>query len=195
MMPTRHLLLISTALRISRRRFKPKPTTVIYAVNENIRFPELRVITDEGDHLGVLKTPEALQKAREMEQDLVIIQPKAEPPVAKIVDFGKYKYEKEKENRKQKAKAKNVEVKGIRLSVRIGAHDLDVRRDQAKKFLEEGDKVKIEIILRGREKRHGDLAEKIIQEFAASLNQQLPIKTEQPITRQGGQLTSIVGKA
>ncbi len=194
-MSTRRLFLISTALRISRRRFKPKPTTVVYAVNENIRFPELRVITDAGDHLGILKTPEALQKAREMEQDLVVIQPKALPPVAKIVDFGKYKYEKEKESRKQKAKAKNVEVKGIRLSVRIGAHDLEVRRGQAMKFLDEGDKVKIEIILRGREKRHGDLAEKIIRQFAESLNQKMPIKTEQPITRQGGQLTSIVGKA
>ena len=195
MMSTRDLILIYTALRISRRRFKPKPTTVIYAVNENIRFPELRVITDGGEHLGVLKTPEALQRAREMEQDLVIIQPKAEPPVAKIVDFGKYKYEKEKENRKQKAKAKNVEVKGIRLSVRIGAHDLEVRRDKAMTFLEDGDKVKIEIILRGREKRHGDLAEKIIHQFTASLNELMPVKVEQPITRQGGQLTSIVGKA
>ena len=195
MMATRHLFLIYTALRISRRRFKPKPTTVIYAVNENIRFPEMRVITDGGEHLGILKLPEALQKAREMEQDLVIIQPKAEPPVAKIVDFGKYKYEKEKESRKQKAKAKNVEVKGIRLSVRIGAHDIEVRRDQAKKFLDNGDRVRIEIILRGREKRHGDLAEQIIHQFIAALNQQLPVKVEQPITRQGGLLTSIVGKA
>jgi len=194
-MATRDLLLICTALRISRRRFKPKQATVIYAVNENIRFPELRVITDEGEHFGIMKTPDALQKAREMEQDLVIIQPKAEPPVAKIVDFGKYKYEKDKETRKQKAKAKNVEVKGIRLSVRIGAHDLEVRRDQALKFLENGDKVKTEIILRGREKRHGDLAEQIIRQFTEAVNQKMPVKVEQPVTRQGGQLTSIIGKA
>lgn len=182
-------------MRISRRRFKPKTPTVFYAVNENIRFPQVRVITEEGEHLGVLNTAEALQRAREREQDLVIIQPKAEPPVAKIIDFGKFKYEKDKETRKQKAKLKTVEVKGIRLSVRIGAHDLEVRRDQAQKFLENGDKVKIEIILRGRERRHGDLASQIIQQFTESLNQLMPVKVEQPISRQGGQLTSIVGKA
>jgi len=152
------------------------------------------VITEDGEHLGILKTADALAKAREREQDLVIIQPKAEPPVAKIVDFGKFKYEKEKESRKQKAKLKTVEVKGIRLSVRIGAHDLDVRREQAKKFLENGDKVKIEIILRGRERRHGDLAQQIIHQFTESLNKLMPIKVEQPVARQGGQLTSIIGK-
>lgn len=152
------------------------------------------MITEDGEHLGILKTADALAKAREREQDLVIIQPKAEPPVAKIVDFGKFKYEKEKESRKQKAKLKTVEVKGIRLSVRIGAHDLDVRREQAKKFLENGDKVKIEIILRGRERRHGDLAQQIIHQFTESLNKLMPIKVEQPVARQGGQLTSIIGK-
>jgi translation initiation factor IF-3 len=152
------------------------------------------VITEDGEHLGILKTADALAKAREREQDLVIIQPKAEPPVAKVVDFGKFKYEKEKESRKQKAKLKTVEVKGIRLSVRIGAHDLDVRREQAKKFLENGDKVKIEIILRGRERRHGDLAQQIIYQFTESLNKLMPVKVEQPVTRQGGQLTSIIGK-
>jgi len=168
---------------------------VVYAVNENIRFPQLRVITDDGEHLGIMSTADAVQRAREREQDLVVIQPKAEPPVAKIIDFGKYKYEKDKETRKQKAKLKTIDVKGIRLSVRIGEHDLEVRREQAIKFLEDGDKVKIEIILRGRERRHGELAQRIIEQFAQSLNQRLPVKVEQPVSRQGGQLTSIIGKA
>jgi len=182
-------------LRISRRRFKPKEPAVIFLVNEQIRFPELRVITDDGEHLGVITSAEALQKAREREQDLVIIQPKAEPPVAKIIDFGKFKYERDKEIRKQKAKVKTVEVKGIRLSVRIGEHDLNIRKDKAKEFLDDGDKVKVEIILRGREKRHGELAQKIIEQFVAAVNKEMPVKVEQPITRQGGQLTSIIGKA
>jgi translation initiation factor IF-3 len=182
-------------LRISRRRFKPKIPAVIYYVNEQIRVPELRVITDSGEHMGIMHTADALQKAREMEQDLVVIQAKAVPPIAKIIDFGKYKYEKDKESRKQKAKLKTVEVKGIRLSARIGDHDLDIRKEQAKKFLEKGDKVKVEIILRGREKRHGDLAAQIIQQFITALNAEMPVKVEQPVTRQGGQLTSIVGKA
>jgi translation initiation factor IF-3 len=182
-------------LRISRKRFKPKPQKVIYSINELIRFPEVRVIGENDEHLGVLPTPVAIQKAKERDLDLVVIQPKAEPPVAKIVDFGKFKYEQDKEARKQKSKQKTVEVKGIRLSLRIAAHDMEVRKEKAKEFLAEGDKVKVEIILRGREKRFGDLAKQVIEQFIALLNKDVPVKMEQPVTRQGGQLTSIVGKA
>jgi len=182
-------------LRISRRRFKPKPQKVVYSVNELIRFPEVRVIDENDEHLGVLPTPVAVAKAKERELDLVVIQPKAEPPVARIVDFGKFKYEQDKEARKQKAKQKTVEVKGIRLSLRIAPHDMEVRKEKAKEFLAEGNKVKAEIILRGREKRFGDLAKKVIEEFIALLNKDVPVKVEQPVVRQGGQLTSIVGKA
>ncbi|HJV33420.1 MAG TPA: translation initiation factor IF-3 [Patescibacteria group bacterium] len=167
----------------------------MYLVNENIRFPELRVLGAEGEHIGVMPTAEALAKAKEAELDLVVIQSKSEPPIAKIVDFGRYKYEQDKEAQKAKAKQKTVEVKGIRLSVRIGEHDLDVRKEQAKKFLDQGDKVKVEIILRGREKRFGDLAKQVIEQFIQRLNADVPVKMEQPVTRQGGQLTSIVGKA
>ena len=182
-------------MRISRRRFQPKQPLVIVPVNEKIRVPEVRVITDDGEHLGIMPTSKALQVARERDQDLVVIQPKSEPPVAKIIDFGKYRYEKDIEKKQQKAKQKTVEVKGIRLSVRIGQHDLDVRKEKAIEFLNGGDKVKVEIILRGRERRLGDLAKEVIEKFIAEINRQIPLKSEQPITRQGGQLTSIVGKA
>jgi len=183
-------------LRISRRKRKPQQQRVIYPVNERIRDAELRVITDEsGEHLGVLPTEEALKIAKERKLDLVVIQPKAEPPVAKIIDFGKYKYETEKAARLQKSKSKNVEVKGIRLSVRIGQHDINVRKEQAKKFMDKGDKVKVEIILRGRERRHGDVASSVIENFIGELKEELDIKVEQPVTRQGGQLTSIISKA
>jgi len=182
-------------LRISRRKRAPQIQRVIYPVNERIREPELRVITDDGEHLGIMKTPDAMQAARQRGLDLVVVQPKAEPPVAKIIDFGKYKYEKEKEARQQKAGAKTVEVKGVRLSPRIGQHDMDVRKEQAKRFLEKGDKVKVEIILRGREKRFGDVGAQVIQTFISQLNEEMPVKIEQPVQRQGGQLTSIVAKA
>jgi translation initiation factor IF-3 len=182
-------------LRISRRKFKPKPQRIIYAVNDLIRHPMLRLVDEEGEHIGVVTTDEARRLAAEREMDVVVIQPTAEPPVAKIVDFGKYKFEKEKEARKQKASAKTVEVKGIRLSVRIGQHDLDVRKDKAKEFLDEGNKVKVEIILRGREKRFGDVAHEVMDKFIASLHAEMPVKVEQPFTRQGGQLTIVVGKA
>lgn len=164
-------------------------------MNENIRAPELRVIVDGEGHLGTMPRDEALAMARERELDLVVIQPKTEPPIAKIIDFGKFKYEKDKQTRQQKAKQKTVEVKGVRLSVRIGTHDLSVRKEQAKKHLEKGDKIKVEIILRGRERRHGDLARQVIENFVASLNEDIPVKTEQPATRQGGQLTCIIAKA
>ncbi len=179
-------------MRISRRRRKPQQQRIIYPVNERIRATELRVIVDEGEHLGIMPTEEALKIAKERKMDLVVIQSKSEPPVAKIIDFGKYKYEKEKEARKQKSKAKNVEVKGVRLSVRIGQHDINVRKEQAKKFMGKGDKVKVEIILRGREKRHGAVASKVIDDFINELREELEIKVEQPVTRQGGQLTSII---
>ena len=187
--------LTATTLRISRRRFKPKPVRVVYLVNDFIRVPEVRVLDENNEHIGVLPTAEAMNRAREKELDLVVIQPKAEPPVAKIVDFGKYKYEQEKEARKQKAHQHTVEVKGIRLSARIGPHDIEVRKEQAKKFLDGGDKVKVEIILRGREKRHADLGRRIIQDFLTNLNSEMPLRVDQPIQNQGGQLTSIVAKA
>lgn len=182
-------------MRISRRKFKPKPQKVFYAVNDLIRASQLRLIDENGEHVGVVSTEEARRLALERELDVVVIQPAAEPPVAKIVNFGKYKFEKEKEARKQKANAKSVEVKGVRLSLRIGQHDLEVRKEKAKEFLADGDKVKVEIILRGREKRFGELGKQVIEAFIVALNADVPVKTEQPVLRQGGQLTSIVGKA
>lgn len=182
-------------MRISRRKFRPKKQVVTYEVNEHIKSPTLRVIGDEGEHFGIMPTAKALEEARARDLDLVVIQAKSEPPIAKIIDFGRYKYEKDKEMKEQKAKAKTVEVKGVRLSLRIGEHDLGVRREQAKKHLEEGDKVKVEIILRGRERRFGDLGTEVIKKFIETLNAEFPLKVEQPVLRQGGQLTSIVNKA
>ena len=182
-------------MRISRRRFKPKPAKIIYLLNEKIRYPELRVVDDDDGHLGIMPTPQALELARERELDLVVIQPKAEPPVAKITDFGRYKYEKEKAVRQQKAHSKQVEIKGVRLSLRIGDHDKEVRKKQAVKFLENGDKVKIEIILRGRERRHGDLGSQVIEGFIEELRGEMAIEVDQPVQRQGGRLTSIIRKS
>jgi translation initiation factor IF-3 len=182
-------------MRISRRKFKPKVQPTIYLVNELIRSPQVRLIGENGEHIGLISTSEALAKARTAELDLVVIQAKAEPPVAKIVDFGKYKYEQDKEMQKQKAKQKSVEIKGVRLSARISDHDMNVRKEQAKKFLEQGDKIKVEIILRGREKSHADLGMDNIRHFVDMINAEIPIKIEQPIARQGGQLTTILAKA
>ncbi len=177
-----------------RRRFQPKPQAQIYRVNAQITAPEVRVIDDEGKFLGVLQTPEAISLAHERELDLVEVSPKELPPVCKFIDYGAFKYQKEKEKRAQKAHAKKVDVKGIRLSVKMGAHDLEVRKNQALGFLKDGDKLKLEIMLRGREKAHGEIAFQRIEEFIRQLEETYQLFIEQPVTRQAGNVSAIVGR-
>ncbi|HBR80201.1 TPA: translation initiation factor IF-3, partial [Candidatus Uhrbacteria bacterium] len=166
-----------------------------YRTNRQITAPELRVVDENGLPLGILKTSEAIRIAEERGFDLVEVSPKAEPPVAKILDHGQFKYQKEKEVRKQKIQSHEVDIKGVRLSVRIGEHDFEIRRQQAKKFLERGDKVRPEIVLRGREKAHAYLADEIITRFVKSLESEFPIRTEQAVTKQGGRVTAIIARS
>lgn len=179
-------------MRISRKQVKVQ--VVHYWINEQIRAPEVRVIDESGQNLGIMSTAEAVRLARERELDLVEVFPKAEPPIAKILDYGKFLYQKDKEARKQKAKQKKVEVKGVRLSLRISAHDREVRLNQAKGFLESGDKVKIEIILKGRERQYANMAREIINQFINSLNLLVPVKVEQLLSFQGGRFSVTIGK-
>jgi len=118
----------------------------------------------------------------------------AQPPVVKIVDYSKLRYQEEKERRKERAKQKKIEIKGIRLSLRIGEHDTEVRVNQAKKFLEQGDKVKVEVILRGRERQHTHLAKSNIDKFIEAVKAAVPIMIEQPISMQGGRLSVLIAK-
>ena len=141
----------------------------------------MRLIDENGKQIGVVPTEQALQMARERESDLVEIVPNARPPVVKIMDFGKYQYQKAKEAQQQKAKQKKTEVKGIRLGLRTDDHDLNVRKKQTEKFLADGNKVKIEIILKGREKAHHQLAKELLNNFIHSL--EAANKIEQEITK------------
>lgn len=181
-------------MRISRYRKFKKPEAPRFKVNDQITAPEVRLIDENGTHIGVVPFAQAGEMARERGMDLVEIDPKAAPPILKMVDYGQFKYEKEKEARKQKAHAKTVEVKGVRLSARIGEHDVDIRRRQAIGFLEGGDKVQVEIVLRGREKQHGQHASEVMNQFVASINETLPVKVEQPISRQGGRMTLLIAR-
>ena len=133
---------------------------------------------------------QALQLAREQELDLVEIAPKAQPPVCKIMDFGKYQYQRSKQERINKAKQKKVEVKGIRIGIRTDTHDLEFKKNQAEKFLTKGDKVKTEIILRGREKAHQDLARRNLSDFLKTIT--VPYKVEQEIKRFPGGFNVII---
>lgn len=183
-------------MRIHRHRARQSNLHVQkYRLNEKITSPEVRVVDENGAPLGVLETGKAIEIARSKELDLVEVSPKAEPPVCKILDYGAFKYQKEKEARKQKAQSNEVEVKGLRLTYRIGAHDFDVRINQAGKFLDRGDKVHIELPLRGREKAHRDVAEEVIKRFIVTLQTAYSLRIEQAIAYQGGKLSAIVTKA
>ncbi|MEK7655620.1 MAG: translation initiation factor IF-3 [Patescibacteria group bacterium] len=177
-----------------KRRVPQKPMGAQYRVNQQIQSPEVRVIDDEGAFLGVLPIAKALDLAREREYDLVEVSPKEEPPVCRLLDYGAFKYQKDKESRSQKAHAKKVEVKGIRLSVKMGAHDEDVKLEQSLGFLKEGQKLKIEIILRGREKAHGEIAVKRIEDFIHRIELSYTLYTEQEVKRQGGNVSAIIGR-
>ncbi|MBX4187869.1 MAG: translation initiation factor IF-3 [Candidatus Doudnabacteria bacterium] len=127
-------------------------------INHFIKAPEVRVIDSDGKMLGVMKLSDALALANERQVDLVEISPNANPPVTKLLDYDKYRYQQEKTAQEARKKVKKITVKNLRLSVRIGDHDLGFKTKQAVEFLGEGNKVKIDIVMRGREQAHPELA-------------------------------------
>ncbi|HLC90022.1 MAG TPA: translation initiation factor IF-3 [Patescibacteria group bacterium] len=182
-------------MRISRRKTFHKPEIFRrYHVNSFIRTPQVRLIDENGENLGVVATSQALSMAQEKGLDLVEVSPLAQPPVAKIINYSKLKYQEEKERRKEKAKQKKIEVKGIRLSLRISPHDIEIRLNQAKKFIGLDDKVRVEMLLKGRERQHFQQAREIINKFVADLNELIPVNLEQPLAAQGGKLSVLIGK-
>jgi translation initiation factor IF-3 len=176
------------------RKAKPKDQGKIFRLNWQIKVPEVFLIDENNVNVGVIPTAQALKMAQEAELDLVEVNPKGVPPVAKILDFGQFKYESDKKAHKQKVQQKKVDIKGIRLSLRISQHDLDFRLEQAKKFLERGDKLKIELGLRGREKQHTQKALEVMKNFVIELEKTegLNIVREQDLTKQGGSFNIIL---
>ena len=135
-------------------------------INEEIRDNELRVINDDGEMLGVMSREEAQALADEKKLDLAMISPNADPPVCKILDYGKYRYEIQKREKEAKKKQKTVQIKEIRLSTFIEDHDIQVKAKVACKFLEEGDKVKVSLRFRGREKDYVARGREVMDKFA-----------------------------
>lgn len=148
------------------------------------------MIDDEGKQLGEMSTFDAMALAKERMLDLVEVSPKAVPPVCRIMDYGKHLYQQSKQLRLAKAKQKKVEIKGVRLGLRTDTHDLEFKRAQSEKFLRQGDKVKIDIVLRGREKAHQDLARKNLQDFISGIT--VPFKVEDQIKRFPGGFNVII---
>jgi len=161
-------------------------------INEEIRDKEVRVIGEDGNQLGVMSSREALKLAEEAELDLVKISPKANPPVCKIVDYGKYKYELTKREKEAKKKQKIIEIKEIRLSPNVEMNDLKTKANNARKFLEKGDKVKVTLRFRGREMAHVGNSKHVLDDFAQLLADVSVI--EKPAKLEGRNMTMFLAE-
>ncbi len=152
----------------------------------------MRVIDEKGQQIGVFPIDKAIEMAKDKELDLVQITDKATPPVCKITDYGKHLY---REKKKEKpVKSTQGELKGIRLKFGISPHDMETRANSAIKFLNKGNRVKVELPLRGRQKALGDFAKEKIAHFLGTIEKTTPIKTEKELKREGRGFTIIISK-
>jgi len=140
-------------------------------INDNIRFPKIRVIDTDGAQLGIMLPQDALRLAEEKDLDLVLLSDKADPPVCRIMDYGKFKFEKDKKEREAKKKQHTADVKEVKMRYKIEEHDYQVRLSQADRFLKAGDKVKATIMFRGREIQHSNLAVDLLKRMATDLQE------------------------
>ncbi|NOG70383.1 translation initiation factor IF-3 [Roseicella sp. DB1501] len=146
-------------------------------VNEDIRVPQVRLIDQDGEMIGVMSARDALMRAYDVGLDLLEISPNAVPPVCKITDYGKFKYEQQKKANEARKKQKVVEIKEVKVRPNIDDHDYDVKMRQMKSFISEGDKVKVTLRFRGREMAHQDLGIKVLERIRVELGE--TIKVEQ----------------
>lgn len=135
-------------------------------VNEKIRDREVRVVSNDGEQLGIMPVKEAIEIAQQKDLDLVKVAPGAKPPVCKIMDYGKYRFEQTKREKAAKKKQHVIDIKEVRLSLKIDTHDFETKARQANRFLKAGDKVKVSIRFRGREMAHPEVGEDIMRDFA-----------------------------
>ena len=140
-------------------------------INEQIRDKEIRLIGSDGEQLGIMSSREALKKAEEAELDLIKIAPKAQPPVCKIMDYGKYRYELQKKEKEAKKNQKVVEIKEIRMSPSIDTNDFNTKVKSAVKFLNDGNRVKVTVRFRGREMAHTSLGQELLKKFGADCSE------------------------
>ncbi len=152
------------------------PVRELPNINERINYPELRVVDSDGQQLGVIDRLKALEIASKRELDLVLVSEKANPPVCRIMDYGKYKFEQEKKAKEARKKSHQTEVKEVKMRYKIDKHDYDVRIGQALRFLKAGDKVKCTVIFRGREIQHSNLAETLLLRMANDLEEQSEVQ-------------------
>ncbi len=155
--------------RFGGRNFRPRQREPQHRTNERIRVPSVRVVTEDGETLGIMDTRDAIREARERGIDLVEIAPKAQPPVCKLIDYGKFLYEQKKRAHEAKKKQVTVQVKEIKFRPATDNHDYEYRMQHAREWLEEGDKVRAAIAFRGREMTHRELGAKILAKLTGDL--------------------------
>ena len=160
-------------------------------INNQIRSNQVRVIDETGNQLGVMDLTKALQLSRERNLDLIQVTEKTDPPVCKITDYGKYLYAQEKKHKKQK---KVGELKGMRIGYNISPHDLEIKANQIENFLNKGNKVKIDMLLRGREKALGNFAKQKMNQLLELLKEKVEFKVEKELKRKGSHFTMIISK-
>lgn len=159
-------------------------------INESIRAPEIRVVDENGEMIGVMNPQDALKRAMEVGLDLVEVSPNATPPVCKILDYGKYKYELQKKAAEARKKQKVIEVKELKMRPGIEEHDYQVKLKAARKFLEGEDKVKFSLRFRGREMAHVDLGKEVLERYKKDLED--ISKVEQEPKMEGRQMLMIL---
>ncbi|MGL4774625.1 MAG: translation initiation factor IF-3 [Clostridium sp.] len=162
-----------------------------FIINEDIREKEIRVLSDDGSQLGIMATRDAQAMADEKEMDLVMISPTAKPPVCRIMNLGKYIYEQNKKDKEAKKKQKVTTIKEVRCSLTIEENDIAIKAKNARKFLLDGDKVKITIRFKGREAQLGHLGLKILENFVSKLEDVCVV--EKPAKQEGRNMTLMVG--
>ena len=161
-------------------------------INEQIRDKEVRVVSEDGEQLGIMSAKEAQDLADEAGLDLVKIAPNAKPPVCKTVDYSKYKYEQARREKEAKKKQKTIEIKEIRLSPNIDTNDLNTKMNAAKKFITKGDKVKVTLRFRGREMAHMNSSKHILDDFAEGLAEIAVV--EKPAKVEGRSMTMVLAE-
>ena len=139
-------------------------------VNELVRFPQVRLIGPEGEQLGTMSSREAQLKANEYDLDLLCVAPTAQPPVCKLVNYGKYRFEQQKKAKEAKKKQRIIEVKEVQLTPQIGIHDMETKARGARKFLTEGNKVKVGVRFRGRQMTHLEVGQETLDKFIELLS-------------------------
>jgi translation initiation factor IF-3 len=165
-------------------------------INEIIRVREVRLIDADGNQKGIVPTIQALQMARDAELDLVEVAPQAQPPVCKILDYGKYKFELEKKNRESRKHQKQIRIKEIRMQPKIDGHDLEFKTRHIREFLDEGNKVKVTVRFRGRELAHTELGKDVLDKILVMLEDSFLV--EKPAQMEGRTMSILLnpkGKA